>query len=65
MVLKDASKTGTTTINSDYAAQGITRSNWRDKLTEGATDVSAMYTMDVTADTVIKGQRRRELHRFR
>ena len=55
VVLKDASKTGTTTINSDYAAQGITRSNWRDKLTEGATDVSAMYTMDVTADTVIKG----------
>ena len=55
VVLKDATQTGTTTINSDYTAQGINRSNWRDKLTAGATDVSAMYTMDVTADTVIKG----------
>ncbi len=55
VVLKDATKTGTTTINSDYAAQGITRSNWRDQLTAGSTAVSNMYTMDVTADTVIKG----------
>ena len=55
VVLKDESKTGSTTINSDYAAQGINRNNWRDKLTAASTDVSAMYTMDVTADTVIKG----------
>ena len=38
--------TGTTTINSDYATQGINRRNWRDALTAGSTDVSAMYTMD-------------------
>ena len=44
-----------TTINSDYATQGINRRNWRDALTAGSTDVSAMYTMDVDADTVIKG----------
>lgn len=50
-----AAVTGTTTINSDYATQGINRRNWRDALTAGSTDVSAMYTMDVDADTVIKG----------
>ncbi len=55
VVLKDTTKTGTTTINSDYAAQGIKRNNWRDKLTAGSTDVSSMYTVDVAEDTVIKG----------
>ncbi len=55
VVLADDSKTGTTIINSDYSAQGITRSNWKDKLTADSTAVSAMYTMDVTEDTVIKG----------
>ena len=55
IVLSAADDTGTTTINSDYATQGINRRNWRDALTAGSTDVSAMYTMDVDADTVIKG----------
>lgn len=55
IVLSNAGDDSTTTINSDYSAQGITRGNWRDKLTAGSTDVSAMYTMDVDADTVIKG----------
>lgn len=55
IVMSNADDTGATTINSDYGAQGINRSNWRDKLTAGSTDVSAMYTMDVDADTVIKG----------
>ncbi len=55
IVLSNAGDDSTTTINSDYSAQGITRNNWRDKLTAGSTDVSAMYTMDVDADTVIKG----------
>lgn len=55
IVLSNADDTGTTTINSDYATQGINRRNWRDALTAGSTDVSAMYTMDVDADTVIKG----------
>ena len=55
VVLQDASKTGTTTINSDYAAQGITSRNWRDQLTAGSTAVSSMYSVDVAADTVIKG----------
>ena len=55
IVLSNAGDTGTTTINSDYDALGITRRNWRDKLAAGATDASAMYTMDVDADTVIKG----------
>lgn len=55
IVLADASKTGTTTINSDYASAGITRSNWKDEFTAGSTDISAMYTMPVEADTVIKG----------
>ena len=55
IVLSNAGDTGTTTINSDYSAQGIDRRNWRDALATSATDVSAMYTMDVDADTVIKG----------
>lgn len=55
IVLADASKTGTTTINSDYASAGINSRNWRDALTAGSTDISAMYTMPVEADTVIKG----------
>jgi len=55
IALSNADDTGTTTINSDYATQGINRRNWRDALTAGSTDVSAMYTMDVDADTVIKG----------
>ena len=55
VVLADASRTGTTTINSDYASAGITRNNWRDAFTAGPTDLSAMYTMPVEADTVIKG----------
>ena len=55
IVMSNADDTGTTTINSDYATQGINRRNWRDALTAGSTDVSAMYTMDVDADTVIKG----------
>lgn len=55
IVLKDESKTGTTAINSAYSAAGITSRNWRDKLTAGDTAVSAMYTMPVEADTVIKG----------
>ena len=45
----------TSTISSDYAAIGVDRSNWKDTFTGGSTASSAMYTMDVTADTVIKG----------
>lgn len=55
IVMSNAGDTGTTTINSDYATQGINRRNWQNALTAGSTDVSAMYTMDVDADTVIKG----------
>lgn len=55
IVLKDASKTGTTTISSDYAARGIGEQNWRDKLASGSKGVSSMYTMEVKADTVIQG----------
>lgn len=55
IVLSNADDTGTTTINSDYSTQGINRRNWQNALTAGSTDVSAMYTMDVDADTVIKG----------
>lgn len=55
IALSNADDTGTTTINSDYATQGINRRNWQNALTAGSTDVSAMYTMDVDADTVIKG----------
>ena len=45
----------TSSISSNYAATGVDRSNWQDTFTSGSTASSAMYTMDVTADTVIKG----------
>ena len=54
-VTLSSGKTGSTTINSDYSSLGINSRNWRDKLTAGDTAVSAMYTMPVKADTVIKG----------
>lgn len=54
-VTLSSGKTGSTTINSDYSSLGINSRNWRDKLAEGDTAVSAMYTMPVKADTVIKG----------
>ncbi len=55
VTLADASKTGTTTINSDYTAAGITRNNWKDAFVAGTTDISSLYTMAVEEDTVIKG----------
>ena len=42
-------------ISSDYAAIGVDRSNWQDTFTASSTASSAMYTMDVTQDTTIKG----------
>ena len=45
----------TSTISSDYDALGVDRNNWKDVFTAGSTASSAMYTMDVTSDTVIKG----------
>lgn len=50
----DAAKK-TASISSDYAAIGVDRSNWKDVFTSGSTDSSAMYAMDVTGDTVLKG----------
>lgn len=48
-------KEKTASISSDYAAIGVDRSNWKDTFTSGSTASSAMYTMDVKADTVLKG----------
>ncbi|MBR5816593.1 MAG: hypothetical protein IKY38_04105, partial [Anaerotignum sp.] len=45
----------TTTITSEYSANGITRQNWQQKMSEGATPVSAFYTMEVEDDFTIKG----------
>ena len=45
----------TASISSDYAAIGVDRSNWQDTFTASSTASSAMYTMDVTQDTTIKG----------
>lgn len=56
MTLTGASATEeTASISSDYAAIGVDRSNWQDTFTAGSTASSAMYTMDVTQDTTIKG----------
>ena len=46
----------TITITSDYASNGITRNNWQAKLSEGPTEVSAMYTMPVDETFTIKGK---------
>ncbi|MCD8116396.1 MAG: hypothetical protein LUE21_04655 [Oscillospiraceae bacterium] len=45
----------TTTISSDYDAIGVDYNNWEDTFTSGSTESSAMYTMEVTEDMVIKG----------
>ncbi len=50
----DAAKK-TSSISSDYAAIGVDRKNWKDIFTSGSTESSAMYAMDVTGDTVLKG----------
>ena len=56
VTLTGASAQGeTASISSDYAAIGVDRSNWKDTFTSGTTASSAMYTMDVTGDTVVKG----------
>ena len=56
MTLTGASATEeTASISSDYAAIGVDRSNWQDTFTASSTASSAMYTMDVTQDTTIKG----------
>ena len=49
------SETGTTTINSDYNANSVTRNNWQDKFTAETTTNSVMYTQAVTEDTTVKG----------
>ena len=49
------SETGTTTINSDYNANSVTRNNWQDKFTARTTTNSVMYTQAVTESTTVKG----------
>ena len=51
----DPAETGTTTINSDYNANSVTRNNWQDKFTAGTTTNSVMYAQTVDADTTVKG----------
>ena len=51
----DADNDSTTTITSDYSSNGITRSNWQNKLTAGTTNCSVMYKETVDCDTTIKG----------
>lgn len=50
-----ASEEGTTTINSDYSAIGVTPRNWQSKFTSGSTGGSVMYAQTVEKDTTIKG----------
>ncbi|WP_302658532.1 CocE/NonD family hydrolase [uncultured Dysosmobacter sp.] len=50
-----ASEEGTTTINSDYSAIGVTPRNWQSKFTSGSTGGSVMYAQTVENDTTIKG----------
>lgn len=47
----------TVSFSSDYAASKVNQGNWTDKfiLNGGTPEVSAMYTMDITEETVIKG----------
>ena len=52
---KDADEE-TTTITSEYSKNGITRSNWQKKLSEGSTPVSVMYEMPVKDTFTIKGK---------
>ena len=47
----------TVSFSSDYAASKVNQGNWTDKLilNGGTPEISAMYTMDITEETVIKG----------
>lgn len=51
----ESAKEKTASISSDYDAIGVNKDNWEEVFTGGSTASSAMYTMDVTADTVLKG----------
>ena len=51
----DPAETGTTTINSDYNANSVTRNNWQDKFTAGTTTNSVMYTQTVDTPLTVKG----------
>ena len=51
----DPAETGTTTINSDYNANSVTRNNWQDKFTAGTTTNSVMYTQAVDTPLTVKG----------
>lgn len=55
LTLACAAEQDATTIHSDIASIGVTSRNWKDKFTAGSTGASAMYTMDVAADTTIQG----------
>ncbi|MBR2895224.1 MAG: hypothetical protein IKC03_06150, partial [Oscillospiraceae bacterium] len=47
----------TVSFSSDYAAYRVNQGNWIDKLilNGGTPEISAMYTIDITEETVIKG----------
>lgn len=47
----------TVSFSSDYASAKVTYGNWSDKLVlkGGVPEVSAMYTVDIDEDTIIKG----------
>ena len=47
----------TVSFSSDYAAYRVNQGNWTDKLilNGGTPEISAMYTIDITEETVIKG----------
>jgi len=51
----DPAETGTTTINSDYNANSVTRNNWQDKFTARTTTNSVMYTQTVDTPLTVKG----------
>ena len=56
VLLKGDADEETTTITSEYSKNGITSRNWQQKLSEGPTAVSAMYTMPVDGTFTIKGK---------
>ncbi|MBR5312460.1 MAG: S-layer homology domain-containing protein [Clostridia bacterium] len=47
----------TVSLSSDYGAFNVSQANWTDKfiLDGGTPEVSAMYTIDIPEDTIIKG----------
>lgn len=55
LVLNGKADSKDTVISSDYAGNGMTRSNYQEQMSQGSTPVNARYVADIDKDTTLKG----------